>query len=190
MDTEVKQVTGRVCKCGACGQKVVAAYAAQNPAPCGCEWLWDEETGRIVAAPYRGRRCQCGAPIPTAPRGEGFASCEHCGQMWIHEYGRGELFARMVPTAPCDTDKIAVAADAYRVAADYPPLVRGTDNVAVELNHDEFNKYVVHHLWARGYDPRDILDVPWLCHRCGAVITYAMRQRGYTHTCDVCGQYA
>lgn len=26
-------------------------YEAQDPAPCGCAWVWDEKTGRLIAVP-------------------------------------------------------------------------------------------------------------------------------------------
>ena len=38
-------------RCGGCGRKVKAEYKAQDPAPCGCAWVWEGD--RLVAVPSR-----------------------------------------------------------------------------------------------------------------------------------------
>lgn len=49
-DTAVKleQGTGLI-HCHLCGKRVKGEYKAQDPAPCGCAWMW--ENGRLAAAP-------------------------------------------------------------------------------------------------------------------------------------------
>lgn len=87
-----------------------AAYGEQHPAPCGCSWSWDEATGHLVAMPYQGPRCDCGAPLPKPPavnRGAGVSQCSACGQWWRYDYyslgrwqgdtGTGGLTARSMP---------------------------------------------------------------------------------------------
>jgi hypothetical protein len=50
MDHVVMSVDGTV-HC-TCGRHVRAAYEAQDPAPCGCAWVWED--GRLIVAPsYR-----------------------------------------------------------------------------------------------------------------------------------------
>lgn len=46
----VRQVAGGVL-CTACRRVVQAEYKAQDPAPCGCAWVWEDN--RLVAVPSR-----------------------------------------------------------------------------------------------------------------------------------------
>jgi hypothetical protein len=48
----VKMTADGKVRCGNCGRKVEAEYKAQNPAPCGCAWVW--ENGRLIAISSRG----------------------------------------------------------------------------------------------------------------------------------------
>ena len=34
-------------QCSGCGRKVKAEYKAQDPAPCGCAWVWEGD--RLIA---------------------------------------------------------------------------------------------------------------------------------------------
>lgn len=45
---KMEQGTGLI-HCHFCGRRVRGEYQAQDPAPCGCAWVW--ENGRLVAAP-------------------------------------------------------------------------------------------------------------------------------------------
>lgn len=46
-------------KCRGCGKRVRAEYKAQDPAPCGCAWVWDEKTHVLVAVPSRKEKTKC-----------------------------------------------------------------------------------------------------------------------------------
>lgn len=39
--------------CQGCGKMVSAEYKQQDPAPCGCAWVWNESTQRLEAVPSR-----------------------------------------------------------------------------------------------------------------------------------------
>lgn len=54
MDNRVTIVPGG-CRCPHCGVVKEAEYKAQDPAPCGCAWVWDESTGLLIATPSRER---------------------------------------------------------------------------------------------------------------------------------------
>ncbi len=43
---KIEQGTGLI-HCHFCGRHVHAEYKAQDPAPCGCAWVW--ENGQLVA---------------------------------------------------------------------------------------------------------------------------------------------
>ena len=47
----VKMTADNKVRCGNCGHKVKAEYKAQDPAPCGCAWVW--ENGRLIAVSHR-----------------------------------------------------------------------------------------------------------------------------------------
>jgi hypothetical protein len=51
MSDEVKAVQGGV-RCPRHGMQKGATYGAQDPAPCGCGWVW--ENGKLIAVPQRG----------------------------------------------------------------------------------------------------------------------------------------
>ncbi len=77
---------GRLC-CGGCGETVRAEYKAQDPAPCGCAWVWTDD-GKLEAVPTRaGRwRCVCGRELDEPSRaGRSVAICE-CGRLWTYDY--------------------------------------------------------------------------------------------------------
>jgi len=41
MDERKVTITNAGLHCENCGKTVQAEYKAQNPAPCGCVWVWD-----------------------------------------------------------------------------------------------------------------------------------------------------
>jgi len=100
------------CVCPVHGFVKGAEYGQQEPAPCGCSWVWDDRTGLLVATEYRGPRCDCGEPLPPAPgsqanpSGRGVVQCPKCGQWWRYDYwalnrwpgdtGTGGLEARRI----------------------------------------------------------------------------------------------
>jgi len=47
----VKMTANGKIKCPGCGRKIKAEYRQQTPAPCGCDWVW--ENGRLIAVPHR-----------------------------------------------------------------------------------------------------------------------------------------
>jgi len=51
MGNTVKMTADNKVRCGNCGHKVKAEYKAQDPAPCGCAWVW--ENGRLIAVSHR-----------------------------------------------------------------------------------------------------------------------------------------
>ena len=51
MSSKVTMTADGKIKCRGCGKKVKAEYKAQDPAPCGCAWVW--ENGHLVAVPSR-----------------------------------------------------------------------------------------------------------------------------------------
>jgi hypothetical protein len=82
----VKQTADGRVRCGGCGQVMDAEYRAQDPAPCGCAWTWNE-AGQLEAAPSRADdwwRCTCGRELPEAQGRGTVVSCE-CGQLWSYD---------------------------------------------------------------------------------------------------------
>jgi hypothetical protein len=45
---KIEPGTGLV-HCHRCGKRVKAEYKEQDPAPCGCAWVWSERTGQLEA---------------------------------------------------------------------------------------------------------------------------------------------
>lgn len=83
----VKQMADGRIRCGGCGQVMDAEYRAQDPAPCGCAWTWNE-AGQLEAAPSRGAwwRCTCGRELPKAARGRGTTVLCTCGRLWGYDH--------------------------------------------------------------------------------------------------------
>lgn len=80
-DNRVTATAHGVC-CPIHGDIPAARYGQQEPAPCGCSWVWDEQDGSLRAVPYRGPLCDCGAPlIPGGPAKATvwLTDCPRCG---------------------------------------------------------------------------------------------------------------
>ncbi len=48
-DTNRVTIVPGGCRCPQHGEQPGAEYKAQDPAPCGCAWVWDEATALLVA---------------------------------------------------------------------------------------------------------------------------------------------
>ena len=73
--------------CDGCGRTVEGVREAQDPAPCGCAWVWTDN-GRLEAVPSRHDwwRCECGRTLPEAIHGKGTTVLCDCGRLWRFDH--------------------------------------------------------------------------------------------------------
>lgn len=84
--------------------------------------------------------------------------------------------------------KETIVRQAYEAAYSVPPKFSNLDAVGSVLNDEDAQLRILAYLAAHGYDPRDILDVVWLCKKCGHYIPYNQQCLGYAFECESCAR--
>jgi len=84
--------------------------------------------------------------------------------------------------------KETIVKEAYEAAYGIAPRFSSLDAVGSVLNDEDAQLRILAYLATRGYDPRDVLDVVWLCKACGHYIPYNEQARGYAFECESCAR--